>query len=125
MKALAGGTNRIAVALCLGVLAIAGCVSPAPSPEDRALAAITSEAVGKDKILVSDKAYELVSTNGDATAAFRGTSRDSELICENIDLKGSHRKTIFCYTREERDRMNQDHSGTWLDMLRFGFRADQ
>lgn len=97
------------LALSTILILLAGCAA-APMPEERAR-------TGEDKIWVSEKAYEIFEAKDEATAAFKGMSRDSELICEHLYLKGSHRKKTFCYTRAERDRINLNHQETWRQLL--------
>ena len=103
---------RRVVVVLVSLILVAGCAS-APMPEERAR---TGDDKG-GKVWVSDKAYEIFQEKGEVTAAFRGMSRDSELLCEHLYLKGSHRKRTFCYTRAERDRINLNHQEAWRTLL--------
>lgn len=106
------------VGLGLVLVFAAGCASN-PVPDLR-----TSDSEDQGgKVLVSRKAFKLFEEQEQVTAAFRGQDRYSQLICEDLVLKGSHITRTFCYTRAERDRMNLNHQEEWREITTPGAKA--
>lgn len=64
------------------------------------------------KFIASEKAKKTIDEDG-ATAAMRGYSKETELVCEQIKKTGSHITTNYCYTRAEGDRARKDHQETF------------
>lgn len=78
-------------------LGTVGCAATAPTADDTI------------KFKGSDRAIALIEEQGKASAAIRGYSRETDLICERFHKTGSHITTNYCYTREERDRRQLNH----------------
>lgn len=95
------------------ILGVVGCASTAPTAPD------------EQKVTVSPEAQKLIEQQGEATAAERGTSTESELICETRKKLGSHMVEQFCYTRAQADKAREAAQESLRNATRGGPRADQ
>lgn len=77
---------------------------------------------GQPKILVTDRALAYIEKNGTGIAAMKGTSRDSDLVCEVVQLPNRDVRT-FCYMREEMERRNLNHREGWRELTTPGATA--
>lgn len=77
---------------------------------------------GQPKYLVTDRAYAYIEKNGKGIAALKGTTRDSDLVCEVVELPNKDIRT-FCYMRDELERRNVNHQEEWRKLTTPGATA--
>lgn len=93
----------------------AGCAGSGPKEPEQ-------HADGQPKILVTDRAYAYIDNHGMGIAAMKGATKDSDLVCEVVQLPNRDIRT-FCYMRDEMEKRDLNHQEEWRRLTMPGARA--